>query len=94
MSYKTQAQLAQDESFKLRVAACAAKEGIPGPLAWADQFLWALSATPGFDEAYAYAIGTGVTDPGANEAVITDAAILAAVQPLARPVLSGQVPSH
>jgi hypothetical protein len=47
---------------------------------WVETYKWQLCATSGWDEAYAYAIGTDVPDPGNDEAVITDALILQTVQ--------------
>lgn len=80
MSYNTQAALAVDDALRNRVAACAATQGVPGPLQWADAHLWRLSGEPGWDDAYSYAIAAGNARPGYDEGVITDAMILAAVQ--------------
>ncbi|MFD5599913.1 hypothetical protein ACFWHR_07625 [Leucobacter sp. NPDC058333] len=82
MSYWTQAKLASDHSLTLRVHACALNEGIPDPSFWAQQQAWNLSAQPGWDDAYEYALTTDNPDPGADETVITDGMILAAVQAL------------
>lgn len=80
MSYRTQALMAQDRKLLERVAACAAQEGDLSPLSWAAAHIWQLSGSPGWDEAYEYALAQGVESPGYDEAVITDGAILAAVQ--------------
>lgn len=88
MSYSSLAALAQDGQFRNRVAACAAEQqaqasadlGGIHPTGWADQHLWQIAASPGFADAYAYAIETGVQDPGASASVITDEQVLAAVQ--------------
>lgn len=82
MSYLTQAQLAGDQFLLLRVTACAASENVDNPQAWTMLHAWQLSAQPGWDEAYAYAIANGVEEPGADETVITDPMILSAVQAL------------
>lgn len=82
MSYRTQAVLAYDQQFLTRVTACVAREGESRPENWAPEHRWELSAQPGFDESYSYAIDTGVVDPGNNEGVINDSQILAAVQAL------------
>ena len=82
MSYNTQAALAVDEDLRRRVAACAATQNVPSPLQWADSYLWRLSGSPGWDDAYAYALNASNPRPGHDEGVITDAMILAAVQPL------------
>lgn len=82
MSYLTQAALADDEWLLRRVTACAALEGIPSPDGWAYQHRWELSAQPGWDAAYEYAVNSKVERPGADGGVIQDAQILAAVQAL------------
>lgn len=82
MSYNTQAALAVDGDLRNRVAACAATQGVPAPVQWADAHLWALSAAPGWDAAYSYALTSNVERPGYAENVITDGMILASVQPL------------
>lgn len=82
MSYFTQAKLAGDADVQLRVAACAANEGIDNPQGWAAMRSWELSAQPGWDAAYASAIAAGSEAPGADEAAITDGMILSAVQGL------------
>jgi hypothetical protein len=82
MSYLTQADLADDGDLRRRVTACAALEGIPEPEAWAYAHRWELSAQPGWDAAYEYAINAEVERPGADAAVISDQQILAAVQTL------------
>ena len=80
MSYKTQALLAKDENMIARVTACAALEGIFEPYNWTFKRTWQLSAQPGWDAAYAYAITANVDNPGNDEGVITDGMILSAVQ--------------
>lgn len=82
MSYLTQAALADDEWLLRRVTACAVLEGIPSPDGWAYQHRWELSAQPGWDAAYEYAVNSKVERPGADGGVIQDAQILAAVQAL------------
>ena len=80
MSYRTQAVLADDPQLAIRITACAAREGEQEPYRFAIENKWKLSAQPGWDEAYSYALDTGVTDVGNNEGVINDAMILSAVQ--------------
>lgn len=84
MSYLTQADLADDGDLRRRVTACAASERIPEPESFAYSLRWELSAEPGWDAAYAYAIGQGVENPGAVESVISDEMILSAVQAIPR----------
>lgn len=83
MTYRTQAILAQDFDLQQRVQACAATQGLGTVPDWAADHMWELSASPGWDAAYASALEARVEGPGNSESVITDAMILAAVQPLA-----------
>lgn len=85
MSYSTQADLANDGDLRRRVTACAATEHIESPEMFAYDNRWELSTQPGWDAAYARAIADGDTKPGANEGVITDGMILAAVKALSLP---------
>ena len=80
--YYAQHLLSLDEDFIGRVSACAARENIGRllPSDWAGQNVQWIAAAPGFADAYAYALATGVPKPGADPAVITDADLLAAVQ--------------
>lgn len=80
MSYRTQAVMATDDKLMQRLIACAAREGVDNPFQWAHSRNWIFSAEPGWDDAYAYAIATGVQDPGNNEGVITDGMICSALQ--------------
>lgn len=84
MAYSDQAMLSRDGDFNLRIAACAAVEVdlVPPnqPTEWATEHIWFIAAAPGFADAYAYAIATGVERPGNDPAVISDGEILAAVQ--------------
>lgn len=80
MSYSTLAQLAKDVHFRDRVTACAALQGITQADKWAEDNRWAMAASPGFDEAYAYAVTFANPAPGKDVAVISDEQILSAVQ--------------
>lgn len=80
MSFRTQATLADDYQLHRRVAACAAKEGIPDPLDWTHARAWTFSAQPGWDAAYESATLVGNIAPGSTDSVITDGMILSAVQ--------------
>lgn len=80
ISYATQAKLARDQALLDRVTACAATQNIHEPTNWAYDHQWCLSAEPGWDDAYAYALRSENEDPGADESVITDGMILSAVQ--------------
>jgi hypothetical protein len=89
MSYSTQAKLARDHEMILRVAACAATQHVKNPEQWAWEHAWALSAEPGWDAAYAYAIDTGNEHPGDAGDVINDSMILSGVQA----VIAADVPA-
>ena len=85
MTYHAIATAAQDEHLRLRIAACIAQEAPDDPahpIAHADALIWQACASPGWGEAYAYALDTDVPEPGNDPAVIGDAMILAAVQPM------------
>lgn len=82
MTYRSQGKLAQDDNLLIRVVACAATQDVPNPFGWAYDRAWKLSATPGWDDAYNYALTSGVQKPGSDESVITDASILSTVQNL------------
>jgi hypothetical protein len=74
--------LAGDTHIIARVTACASTQGCTEPLRFAWEHAWKLSAEPGWDAAYAYAISANVPDPGNDEGCITDGMILSAVQAL------------
>lgn len=80
MSYSTQAKMARDQQLLDRVTACAATQNIQEPTTWAYSKQWALSAEPGWDDAYAYALQNDNRSPGEDPAVISDGMILSAVQ--------------
>lgn len=82
MSYSSLAQLQTDTYFRRRVMACAAEQNQTDPEQWAEDNSWDMAAMPGFADSYAYALETGVVNPGNDPAVITDAQILSAVQSL------------
>lgn len=87
MSYSDQVLLSRDADFADRVGASAAVEvaptyGLP-PDAWARANVWWIAAAPGFADAYASALASGVERPGNDPAVISDAMILGAVQAFA-----------
>ena len=86
MAYADVAALALDRDFRNRIAAAASSEGtLPTsmyPLTFADVYQWTIAGSPGFGDAYASALAGGVERPGNDPAVITDAQILSAVQPI------------
>lgn len=81
MSYATHASIVQSGSLRQRITACAAQEGASDPPRWVNAVIWSL---PGSDWIAAWAsaeAGNPGADHGANEGVVTDGMILAAVQP-------------
>ncbi len=85
MSYNTVADIAYDTAIQRRVAACGATEALPNPVQWASERAWQLAAQPGWAAAWQSALAAhpeGGYLPGRDEAAITDAMILAAVQSL------------
>ena len=84
MSYSSQAQLAADSDFKLRVTSAASVEVDKDhqPAQWADDHIWWMAATPGFADAYESAVLNDVFRPGNDPAVISDGMILSGIQAL------------
>lgn len=92
-TYLAIAGMAQDEYMVERLRACVTQQSelssapdLHDPLTWVDlnRYIWASS--PGWGAAWAYALaaheGEPDYEPGKDEAVITDAMILATVQHL------------
>lgn len=85
MSYASIATAAQNPALDARIAACVAQQttsGHPINLVAVDGLAWRCAAEPGWGEAVESAMVTGA-DPdtwGADQGVISDAMILAAVQ--------------
>lgn len=91
MSYLDQSEIAENQSMLNRVAQAAAQEGQKDADVWTAQNRREWAAAPGWDAAWASAEAshpppdppdpdTPLYDPGADEAVITDAMILSQVQ--------------
>lgn len=81
MSYNTIAKIAQDGALRHRIMACIAQEDPAAHASmWADAHQWGLAASPGWAAAWESALAGDVQQPGKDEAVISDAMILAAVQ--------------
>jgi hypothetical protein len=83
MAYYDVALLTADVDFTSRVTACYASEPSAGstfPSQWVQEHIWSIAASPGFGDAYAYALATNLPNPGRDPAVISDNQILAAVQ--------------
>ncbi len=87
MSYNHIADAAQDSDLRRRVAACFAQEtdGPDQPEALAGLHMWRIVANGPIADAYSYAVATNVPNPGKDEAVVTDANILDAVEAIVAP---------
>lgn len=86
MSYQSVVEMASSQSLLARITAAAAAEGQSDPLVWSQSNIWALAASPDWDDAWDFA-KAGATldvnpDTGARPTVIGDQMILAAVQAL------------
>jgi hypothetical protein len=83
--YSSIALIERDGHVRDRLAACLAVES-PGvyPAQWVQDHSWFFATRPGWAEAWE---ASDAAEPGADEAAITDAMILAAV----REVLDGEV---
>lgn len=86
MSLSSIAEMAASRSLLTRVAACAAQEGVSGPLAWANGNMWEIVSAPSWGDKWAFASDNWQVnanpDFGARTDVIGDSDILAAVQAL------------
>lgn len=83
MSYSDIADITESTSLRRRLHAAAAQEGKPKPVeVWVSTYIWEIASSPGWAAAWASAVAGDIEDPGADEGVITDAQILAAIQPL------------
>lgn len=87
MTYNAIAAAAQDADLKRRVAACFAQEttGPEQPEALASLHMWRIVANGPIADACSYAVAANVPNPGKDEAVVTDANILAAVTAIVAP---------
>lgn len=85
MTYFDVSELSEDADFRARCTAALATEQHPTPEQQAYAWRWQYAGQPGFGDAYAYAVETGVPNPGRDPAVITDAQILSATQALLTP---------
>ena len=87
MSYDTIGRMATSQSLGNRISAAAAQEGATGAISmWMMEHVWQVVASPGWAAAWESAEQTLTDnqnpDIGARNDVITDAMILAAVQPI------------
>ena len=85
MTYATYADIVNSGSLRQRITACAAQEGAYDPPRWAAANIWTLPQSDWIAAwQYMEASDPGA-DHGANEAGVTDAMILAVVQPRLSP---------
>lgn len=86
MAYQSIVEMAGSQSLLTRICACAAAEGQPEPMAWAQANMWWLCSSPDWDDAWQYAVDNANVnvnpDTGIRNDVINDNMILAAVQSL------------
>lgn len=85
MTYAHIAAITESPALFKRIKACAAEQKAAGPGAlqqWVFDHLWLIAASPSWADKWAYALAANpdLEDPGAEEAVITDADILTVVQ--------------
>ena len=86
MSYTSIHQCANDEAFQARLMAAAAQEGHENPeYAMSVLLRWPAASYPEIEQSYSYAVDQGNENPGGDPGVITDAMILAVVQPILNP---------
>lgn len=82
MSYATVNECANDQALLGRITACCAQEGAEtGAETVAYNLRWTVASASDVEAAYASALAADNPDPGGDETVITDAMILANVQP-------------
>jgi hypothetical protein len=95
MTYLMQSAITENPSMMNRVAQCAAEQTVPDPDKWAFDNRRTWAASPGWADAWAYALATHESDPeydpGKDESVITDGMILSEVQGM---ILSPPEPSQ
>lgn len=89
MAYQSIVEMSRSTTLQMRIAACAAMEGIEDPQTWAAQRMWKFASQPGWADAWSYASDTYTDEKnpntGARPDVIGDAMILASVQALNEP---------
>ena len=82
MGYFEVSEMSGDPDLTARVRACAAQESTRDPYQWTAANMLEVCSAPGWDAAWTSALAAGVPTPGRDPAVISDAMILSAVQPL------------
>ena len=86
MSYAAMIQMSESGTLQKRIVACAAQEGTHDPESWVYSNRWTIFSLEDWISAWEYAETTKTInnnpDTGARTDVITDQAILSAVQAL------------
>lgn len=83
MAYNDIADMKDSNSLRRRLYASAAEENKSAqPEDWVNNRVWQIVGSPGWSLAWASAVAGGITDPGADEGVISDGMILAVIQPM------------
>lgn len=89
MSYLTHSRIVYSPALRGRVTACAAREGVSDPPRWVAAVIWNLVGDDWVAAWESAEVANPGEDHGANEAVITDQAILSSVQAKIQGNLSG-----
>jgi hypothetical protein len=84
MSYNSIAEMHDDPWLRRRLTACATQEnkGAGNPEQWVNDNLWTIVSAPGWDQKWDTARSNYHPQAGLDESVITDADILAMIQPM------------
>ena len=85
MTYATHAAISNSPSLRQRLTACAAQEGATDPPRWVGAVIWTLPQADWVAAWDSAEVANPGEDHGANPAVITDAIILATIQPMVTP---------
>lgn len=81
--YYAQYLITMDSDFRLRVTACVAIESDEiNPDSWVETNKWAWATAPGWSSKVATAIDAGNAAWGKDTSIISDADILAVIQPM------------
>lgn len=81
MAYYDGYLLSADQDFLHRCGMCAETEGLG--FEWGIEKRYTIASSPGFSDKYASALAGNVPNPGRDQAVISDAELLSAVQAIA-----------
>src|SRR5688572_10570362 len=86
MTYYTLAVMQADNQLFRRLVACAAEQKKARPYEqWVFDRIWDIVTSPGWAAQWEYAEAVGKEDIGSDPGVITDADILAVIQPMDAP---------